>query len=505
MHIEREVKFSLPAGQAMALHDAPGLRLASRGTAQRRRVVSTYYDTHGHALRKAGAALRVRCDGDDREQTLKIATAGPAGMQNCEEWTVPLATPAPDLSVFDAALLSRFGPRARKLRLRPLFTTEVERTTQQLTHGDTRFEMSVDLGQIRSHTEAEKVLPVNEVEFELLDGSPLELFDFLLQLLDTVELHPLFPSKAQRGYVLAQPSLGTGATKASAVSLNRRMSVGMAFQAICGEALRHLLSNIEATGEGHPEALHQSRVAIRRIRAALFAFRGVLPRRPRRDFNEAFRRIQSALAPARDWHVFREEALAAMVEDRALGRTSLRRLRELAEAAQQRSLAPASAALRHRSCTRLLIDFQRWLLQLETGDVGDLGGKLRPFARRVLDASRRELLTDSRRLARMQEEERHELRKRGKKARYAAEFFAGLWDGPDVDRYLRRMARLQDHLGPANDAVVVRQLIDGLDGPALGVSDRRRVEAWALSREDTCLRAAQPAWRRAQKSKPFWR
>jgi inorganic triphosphatase YgiF len=447
----------------------------------------------------------VRTDGDAREQTLKFAAAGPAGMQNCEEWTLPLAGAKPDLSAFDPAALARLGQRAGHLRLRPLFTTDIERTTRLLQTGSTRFEMSVDLGQIRAHGATKASLPVSEVEFELLDGSPLELFDFLLRLLDSVELHPLFPSKAERGYVLAHPSLRVGAAKAAAVQLDRRMSVGAAFQTICGEALRHLLGNIEATGAGHPEALHQSRVAIRRIRAALHAFRGVLPRRSRREFNDAFRGIQAALSPARDWHIFREECLPAMVADGALGRASRKRLGDVVDEALKRSLGAAAAALHSRSCTRLLLDFQCWLLRLEADAHIGLGGKLRPFARQVLDASRRDLLADPRPLARMQEEERHELRKRGKRSRYATEFFAGLWDDAEVPHYLKLIAHLQDHLGPANDAVVARQLVAGLDAPSLRASDRRRVEDWARAREQACIRAAQSVWRRVQKLEPFWR
>jgi triphosphatase len=503
MEIEREVKFSLADEQADALRGARCIRDAARGAPRRHRVNSTYYDTRKHRLRRAGCALRVRADGDRIEQTLKFATAGPAGMQNCEEWTVALATEKPDMAAFDERVLRRLRHRGRNLTLHPLFTTEIERRSQQLQRGETHFEMAVDRGRIRAHAGTGGVLPVSEVEFELLDGTPLPMFDFLLELIGEVDLKPLVPSKAQRGYTLAWPALGEGASKAEKVGIDKHLTVGTAFQRIAEESLRHLLGNMEATIEGHAEALHQSRVAIRRIRAALAAFRSVLPRQPRRDFNDAFRRVQSALSPARDWHVFRAETLPALDEAGAAGRAAVRRLGAMAQEEERRSTGQAAAALRDQACTELLLRFQRWLLLLEQEQTGPLTGKLKPFARQVLAASMRDLLADPRPLARMKEEERHALRKRGKKARYAMEFFSGLWHGKDVTHHLKSLSRLQDHLGVANDAVVARHLAGGAE--AIRASDRCKVEAWSVIREEHCVKAAQPTWRRVQKLEPFWR
>ena len=503
MEIEHEVKFALASGQADALLESRCIRDAACGARRHRPVNSTYYDTRKHRLRKAGCALRVRVAGDRVEQTLKFATAGPAGMQNCEEWTVALDSGQPDMSAFDDRVLRHFRKQGRGLTLRPLFTTEIERCSQLLQWGETRFEMAVDRGRIRAHAGSGGTLPVGEAEFELIDGAPLPMFDFLLELITEVDLLPLASSKARRGYTLAWPALGKAATKAEKVGIDKRMTVGAAFQHIANEALRHLFANMDATAEGQAEALHQSRVAIRRIRAALVAFRGVLPRQPRRDFNDAFRRVQTALSPARDWYVFGSETLPALNAAGAAGSAALGRLETVAREEERLSTGQAAAALRTRDFATLLLRFQRWLLLLEREQTGPLAGKVKPFARQVLTASRRDLLADPRPLGRMKEQERHGLRKRGKKARYAMEFFAGLWHGKDVTRYLKSMARLQDRLGVTNDAVVARDLVGGAE--AIRPSDRRKVEAWSREREEQCMKAAQPTWRRVQKLEPFWR
>ena len=63
------------------------------------------------------------------------------------------------------------------------------------------------------------------------------------------------------------------------------MTVGEAFQAIVRDTLEHLLRNQPPTLAGYPEGIHQTRVAMRRLRAALQAFKRLLPYRERKAFN----------------------------------------------------------------------------------------------------------------------------------------------------------------------------------------------------------------------------
>ena len=130
---------------------------------------------------------------------------------------------------------------------------------------------------------------------------------------------------------------------------------------------------------------------------------------------------------------------------------------------------------------------------------------LKPFAASVLDKTRRDFLLDTRPLSRMSEEDRHSLRKRGKKARYATEFFSGLWEGPQVERYLELMEEIQDRLGEANDAVVARMLMASLSPRVLDAPGLLLVQSWSTARELACIRAGQPLWRRMQRAEPFWR
>ena len=127
-----------------------------------------------------------------------------------------------------------------------------------------------------------------------------------------------------------------------------------------------------------------------------------------------------------------------------------------------------------------------------------------PFAESVLRKTQRDLIRETRPLVRLPGEDVHTLRKTGKKARYATEFFSPLWEGDDVKRYLKLMSRLQDKLGSSNDAVVARQILWNVRPGRLEPETIRLVQDWSDARIQECIRAAQPHWRRLRRATPFW-
>lgn len=504
MNIESEIKFSLNAATTQAILKSRLIERSSTGKPQRKRLQSSYFDTRQHLLRKSGVSLRVRRSEDSFEQTIKVPAAGPVGMLTCEEWNVHLESDEPDLSKFDNVLLARFNPRRRKLKLRPVFTTDVKRTTIQLKRGKTRFELALDVGAIESHGKKLRRSPICEIEFELLAGPPLAMLEFALQLSEQFELHPEHRTKAARGYALVRPALGPRPTKARDMPLDPDMTVGEAFRQIVSGALSQLYSNEIPTIEGKPGGIHQARVAIRRIRAALRAFKTSLPYDKRKAFNGEFRWFQQRLSPARDWHVFLDETVPRIRRNRPNARVNLDRLRRIALRERRRATNEARALFRSRRYTRLLLQFQCWLLALERENRLWFDSKLEPFARRVLKKTRRDFLVDRRPFSRMTPDELHELRKRGKKARYATEFFAGLWQTGSAVTGIAMMKALQNELGEANDAAMARQVLASLQPKALKPSTLELVHNWSEQQVRRNIRSGQAVWRKFQDTKPFW-
>ncbi len=497
--IETEIKFAITADEAARLLAS---RAISRLEPESKHVTSTYYDTRQHQFRRMGAALRVRSKGDRFEQTIKVPADGPIGMQNFEEFTVPLPDATPRLELFDDAIIRRISNRRKRLNLLPQFTTDVTRTTAVLTHRKARFEMAVDVGEIRNHGATARSEPITEVEFEMIKGSPVAMLDRVAALAERFDMSLRYATKAQRGYALARPSLRPKPTKAGKVSLPPDLTVGEAFQHIVGEALSQLYANRAPTLAGEPGGIHQSRVSIRRIRAALRAFKRVLPYDKRKAFNGELRWFQQRMGPARDWHVFLDETVPNLrkadvdVDYAALAR--------VAKAERKRATDEAIEVLDSRRYTRLMLQFQRWMLTLEKDGSDEMKGSLHDFALAVFRKTRRDLLVDTRPLFRFSADDLHAVRKKGKKARYATEFFAHLWAGENVKPYLDIMEDLQDRLGEANDATVARHLMATVPLDSLSPETIMEVGKWSDKRIKTCIKSAQPLWRKLQRAKPFW-
>jgi triphosphatase len=433
-----------------------------------------------------------------------VPMAGPVGMLTFEEWDVPLESGEPDLAKFDKAVLAHFNPRRRKLKLQAVFTTDVNRTTIQLKRGKTRFEVALDVGTIESHGRKTRQSPICEIEFELLAGSPLAMLEFALQLSEQFELHPEHRTKAARGYALVRPALGPRPTKAKDIPLDPDMSVGEAFRQIVSGALTQLSSNEIPTIMGMPSGIHQARVAIRRIRAALRAFKKSLPYDKRKAFNGEFRWFQQRLSGARDWHVFLDETVPRVRCYQPDARVDVDRLRSIAIRQRRRETSEAMVVFRSRRYTRLLLQFQCWLLALERENHQCFEIKLEPFARKVLKKTRGDFLVDRRPFSRMTPDELHQLRKRGKKARYATEFFACLWQTKSAVTGIEMMKALQNELGEANDAAMARQILAGLQPKMLTPSTLELVHNWSDQQVRKNIKSGQVVWRKFQDTKPFW-
>jgi len=504
LNIESEIKFSLNAATIKAILKSRLIERSSTGKPKRKQLQSRYFDTRQHLLRKAGVSLRVRRSIEGFEQTIKVPTAGPVGMLTFEEWDIPLENDEPDLTKFEKAVIAHFNPRRRKLKLQPIFTTEVNRTTIQLKRGTTRFELALDVGTIDSHGKTLRRIPICEVEFELLSGAPLPMLEFALQMSEQFALHPEHRTKAARGYALVRPSLGPRPTKAKDMPLNTDMSVGEAFRQIVSGALNQLYSNEIPTIKGMPSGIHQARVSIRRIRAALRAFKKSLPYDKRKAFNGEFRWFQQRLSGARDWHVFLDETVPRIRRNRPNARVNLERLQRIAVRQRRRETKEAMEVFRSRRYTRLLLQFQCWLLALERDNREWFETELEPFARKVLKKTRADFLVDRRSFFRMTPDELHELRKRGKKTRYATEFFAPLWQTKSSASGISMMKALQNELGEANDAAMARQILAALEPKALKPSTLELVHTWSDQQVRKNIKSGQVIWRKFQDTKPFW-
>jgi inorganic triphosphatase YgiF len=505
MHEEIELKLQAPPA---ALRDILESEFVSRirvGNVSIRRLVSTYFDTPRHTLRKDGIALRIRQLPDGYEQTVKAPVPGAAGLQSYCEWnsrvpdSVPLIAAVDDPEVRSILTLGH-----RHKRLAPLFATDVERHALPLKFGGCDIELALDIGRIEAGDcdfEA-----VSEFELELLDGESSALLELALQLTELGDLSLGYLTKAERGYALARPSLRQHAAKADKSVFAQGITVPGMFRTILNSTLEHLRANEQPVAAGHHEGVHQARVAIRRLRAALWAFRSLLPGEGRKAFNREFRGFQRRLSPARDWHVFVEETVPAVRSAYPGRRSTAALLGKTAREERDRVTTDIAGLFRDVRYTRLMLRFTRWVAEQNASMENSLSGQsVTGFAAGILDESHRIFLSDTRPLSRMSAKKRHTLRKRGKKFRYACEFFSSLWPGQHTETYLRSIKHLQEALGVINDVSVAGQSVGILDPGGADSPQGRLVNDWLDLRLSECLRKMQPKWRKFQKQEPFWR
>lgn len=261
-----------------------------------------------------------------------------------------------------------------------------------------------------------------------------------------------------------------------------------------------------------PDAVHQMRVAIRRLRSALQAFTEVIPEPRTRQLRAELKWLGGVLGSARDNEVlagYLHASLAAVPVELVLGPAQARVTAHFAplEASSREAVLDALGSGRYRALRaelgRLLDDPPL------TGRAADPAAAVLPAAvgracRRVRRRMRRArgAAAGGRRDAAL-----HETRKAAKRARYAAEA-AGPALGKKGRKRARRLARgmkkVQSALGGHRDAVAARAVareigvhahLAGENAFSFGLL-QDRAHHQALAREDEARRA----WRRARRT-----
>lgn len=459
--VETEIKLTASPAMLEQLRAHPKLA----GANQTASLVTTYFDTTGGRLRRGGAALRIRDGAKGREQTLKLVSPGGSSVRR-GEWNVATASDLPEPCDFPAKAQTALVRLLDGAPLEPVATTRIERTTRRLHYGGSAIEIAFDLGTIQA---GDRETGVCELELELVEGQFADVVALALHLPLGPELSWSVSSKAERCHALAF-DLQPAAAQARPVKLSPGMDVAQGFQAIAWNCLDQLLTNYpQVVTSGDPESLHQSRVAIRRLRAAFSLFGDVVDDEAAPVLRAELKAVAKGLGPARDLQVLLGQiASAARSGNHAIGE-----LQAHLGARRDAAMQSAQALLAAGPFQRLLFELAGWI---ENGEwrarKEDTGGgqPLTPFAGRVLSRWRRKLrLRDS--LAKMPDTTRHRLRIDAKKLRYAGEFFASLFrDKASVKHrqaFAKTLERLQDSLGELNDMVVAtagrNALFEGLE------------------------------------------
>jgi triphosphatase len=514
---EIELKLEVPPANLPRLAKIPRLR-ALKTPPKSATEISVYFDTKNRRLHKKGLMLRVRRVGDRYVQTIK--SAGHSDLFERDEWESEIDGAMPDLRLAQGTALEPLLSRKFCRQLKPVFETRVRRKTYPLTDGDSAIALTLDRGEIDT---GDRSQPLCEIELELKRGHEAELFEVARELTHAVAGQLALKSKSERGYELLEDS-EAAPVKAVPVDLSRGTSTRDAFKAIGIACLKQVIDNVPALLAGEPEGVHQMRVGLRRLRAAMSLFADILQDLETAALKQELKWLTGELGPARELEVLVTRVVAPVKRrhSRLQGISSLSR-----DLTQQRAaaLARAQDAARSERFRALTLDVARWLeagqwrrpqddLVRDRGDVPVEISAADQLTRRF-----KKIRKEGKMLTRLDARRRHKLRIQAKKVRYASEFFAAVFPGKKAskrrEKFLSGLESVQDCLGDLNDIAVHENRITAIAGE--GRRNRRRrgspKRAFAAglltgredARLDAVLQRATDAHAVLARIKPFWR
>ncbi len=470
MSIERELKFRVAPGITARLQRELAL-------AEPRQFQSIYYDTPERDLQGARMAIRLRRQGERWLQTLKCVIDAAAR----HEWEMAVEGDALEPERFpqdEVIAASGVDLSALNERLAPVFETRFTRRVALVQQDEAKLEIALDRGDVIAGERSE---PICELELELKSGAPWTLARVAEPLVERFDLQLAIESKAERGYRLADGQATPPPRKWQQPDIVER-TPGEAFAALAAAGLEQVCRNAPGVLDaGDAEYLHQLRVGLRRFRSTLAAFKALSPAAD--ALRAELRTFTPALGAARDWDVFTQ------------GLSPRNRLRGEARRRQGAAQRHAREVIGSVAFNRFLLHAYTWIEEApwQPGE-----GELTPFAANALERLHRKALSSANEMDWDNAEQRHVLRIRVKRLRYASDSFADLFRSAGVHRYLSALERLQDRLGELNDIATARRLISELGGAPAKLRE--------LDRREGALIAGLPrAWSAFERRSRFWK
>lgn len=550
---EQELKLHVPAASRPAVQ-----REIKQREATRIRLHAMYFDTPERELARARIAIRLRQEGRDWVQTLKMP--GINAITRIE-LNHPRPGPVLDLSVYagtevEAALSAIKG----ELGLR--YETDVQRLLRKVRTRYGTIELAYDTGILRAGA---LELPISELEFELVSGRPAAIFAAARgwQQRHGLVLDPR--SKSERGDALAQlaqrladadaiPGEDLEARRAQAIAqfwapggaagvkLREDMTPSQAMARIAAECLDQIARNASVLAEvdtedayraGNSEHVHQLRVGVRRLRSAWKLFDGWIAPIPD-SILQGVRTHFAAFGANRDQDVLNETVAPALMragmpvipmeaappeqDARAIagGKAFQAWLLELLEWSLEVPPALASSEGQAIANGTPSDSAPEPAIRLEGGVTGPSvrptiipmlapepdPQRLRKQLARRLHRWHGKVADQGTQFATLDIPTRHELRKRGKRLRYSLAFAESLLPANKLRGYRKLLSRVQDILGEINDLAVAKDYYEACTAThpqawfALG---------WISARLQELAEDAQKAFDDLAASKPFWK
>jgi len=504
---ELELKLELTREEFERVRAHPALGNLAVGEPVRRKLRSIYFDTPDYRLRALGIAFRLRSEGERWLQTVEASPADARGASKGPAAQGSVERPEPNVELIgNRRMRRRIEKAVARSVLEPVFETVVERTTRQLHAAEGDLELALDDGVVRAGS---LELSLWEAELELKSGSPECLLQTAAQLFASAPVRLANGSRADRGYGLALGRKANGQAppqRAELPHLKPNHTCSQAIALLVQSATAQIAANRTAVLETEdPDAAHQLRIGLRRLRSALLAFRPLSDTAAARELERHARVLARSVGELRDADVLIEE-IYAPVAGTMRHDPGLAGLREALLAHRVRMRERVRSQLCGQQWSVLQLYLALWPRTIEGGL--ELSAPVAKFARSALKRRWRKVADSGERLEDLDVVERHAMRKALKTLRYTAEFFANLYPAEATHRFIKQIRSLQEQFGYLNDVVAAERLTgicregcpDNCEaqraaGFVLGWHNAQAVHAW---------KGAHKGWRKLDALPRFW-
>jgi CHAD domain-containing protein len=483
---EREVKLGVWPGFTMPdLGDATAGATTSELPAQR--LEATYHDTATLSLARMGITLRHRTgDTGGDVWTLKLPTDRRTRLLVRDEIDVP-----GDATAIPSELVDRVVAWTRAARLEPVARLQTTRQRLAVCSGEGVALAEVVDDEVSVLERRRVALRFREVEVELAPDADEAILDSIVSRLRNAGAGPPDPTpkviralgpRATTPPDFAVPALPRVPSGADLVRVGIASGVDRLLRHDAGVRL-----------DADVESVHQARVATRRLRSDLRTLSPLVDQTWRAGLEDQLEWLASLLGAVRDADVLqarlRAEIAALGSDDPDAGDQVLAVL----AAEREHALAELQRAMRSKRYVHLLDSLVHatsapHLTTVATRDASEVAPELASVPWRSLAKAAARAGRDP------SDETLHAIRKRAKRARYAAELSAHVVGKP-ATRFAKAVARVQEVLGEHQDATVEREwLCDNVDR----LAPRAALLAGRLvARADDASIASRAQWRDA--------
>ncbi len=477
--MEIEAKFTVEDQEIFeAIENAGTLAGLQLRPGDESRLLDTYFDTAEGLLFSQGYALRERCGGPGVLITLKSLPADETHILHREEIETLLETGDTITDLKSGAVRKKLDELVGEVPLMSLFELEQDRRTRLLKDGR-RIIAEICFDRVSLPGKDGKKRAFLELEVELRKGGKEEELEEILKTLqDEWRLAPQNRSKFIRALEHTGHKFALGSRIDPAEmrvkppkdpGIQSDDSMVTAAQKTLSLHFRHMCYHEPGTRLGEDiEALHDMRVATRRMRAAFQIFTGYLPSKAAKPLLKQLKRTGRALGVVRDLDVFWGKTGQYLESLPANDSVDLSALRMAWEQEQNKARKQLNSYLDSSHYRQFAESFQAFLDQRDLWYLPVFGPDSTPrphLLQHVVPIAVYQGLAEI--LAYDQwvtgqsvpVERLHELRIAAKRLRYTLEFFREIL-GPEVELIIKRIKGLQDHLGDLQDAVVARDILE---------------------------------------------